>query len=142
MAQPDPAHPLTEFYLRYARLWIRQAALRCLPCIISTWAPCAPDLRKKRGAGVSPSCAAGREALSACQAAVQIWVLYGNLPVAADGAPAALLLTGECTRSVTAQRGNCRRRGGSLFCFAGVHGILKPIRRCGGVKKVLLHVCE
>ena len=36
------------------------------------------------------------------QAAVQMQVLYSSLQVAADGAPAALLLTEECTRSVTA----------------------------------------
>ena len=36
------------------------------------------------------------------QAAVQMQVLYSILQVAADGAPAALLLTEECTRSVTA----------------------------------------
>ena len=36
------------------------------------------------------------------QAAGQMQVLYSSLQVAADGAPAALLLTEECTRSVTA----------------------------------------
>ena len=59
MAQPDPAHPLTEFYL------LVQQALDEAGCF----------------------------ALPA---------LYASLQVAADGAPAALLLTEECTRSVTA----------------------------------------
>ena len=59
MAQPDPAHPLTEFYL------LVQQAL------------------DKAGCFALPA-------------------LYSSLQVAADGAPAALLLTEECTRSVTA----------------------------------------
>ena len=59
MAQPDPAHPLTEFYL------LVQQAL------------------DKAGCFALPA-------------------LYASLQVAADGAPAALLLTEECTRSVTA----------------------------------------
>ena len=36
------------------------------------------------------------------QAAVQMQVLYSSLQVAADGAPAALLLTEECTRATVA----------------------------------------
>lgn len=72
MAQPDPAHPLTEFYL------LVQQALDKAGCFAL------PALYVR------------------LQAAVQMQVLYSSLQVAADGAPAALLLTEECTRSVTA----------------------------------------
>ena len=45
---------------------------------------------------------AGGFCLVCMQAAVQMQVLYSSLQVAADGAPAALLLTEECTRATVA----------------------------------------
>ena len=92
MAQPDPAHPLTEFYLLVQQA-LDKAGCFALPALYASLQ--APARR------IYPEEA--REYLRlAPQAAVQMQVLYSSLQVAADGAPAALLLTEECTRSVTA----------------------------------------
>ena len=93
MAQPDPAHPLTEFYLLVQQA-LDKAGCFALPALYaSLQAPAREYLRLAPQAG---------EGFVRLQAAVQMQVLYSLLQVAADGAPAALLLTEECTRSVTA----------------------------------------
>ena len=101
MAQPDPAHPLTEFYLLVQQA-LDKAGCFALPAVPAAL-PLPPSLLYPEDVGgyllVSPQAGDGFVRL---QAAVQMQVLYSSLQVAADGAPAALLLTEECTRSVTA----------------------------------------
>ncbi len=70
--QPDPAHPLTEFYCLLQRALAREGVF-------------------------------AEEAGSArLLAPAQLQLLYSSLHVMPDGAPAALLLTEECTRTVYA----------------------------------------
>lgn len=102
MAQPDLAHPLTEFYLLVQQA-LDKAGCFALPALYASLQAPARRIYPEEARGVSASCAAGRGGLCppaggrcrcrCCTAACQ---------VAADGAPAALLLTEECTRSVTA----------------------------------------
>ena len=128
MAQPDPAHPLTEFYLLVQQA-LDKAGCFALPALYaSLQAPfylLVQQALDKAGCFALPALYASLQAPARriypeeareylrlapqagegfvrLQAAVQMQVLYSSLQVAADGAPAALLLTEECTRSVTA----------------------------------------
>ena len=88
MAQPDPAHPLTEFYLLVQQA-LDKAGCFALPALYANLQ--APARR------IYPE-----EAREYLRLAPQAGEGFVRLQVAADGAPAALLLTEECTRSVTA----------------------------------------
>ena len=72
MPQPDPAYPLTEFYCLLQRALDREGVF-ALPALYAQF-----------------------------RAPAQLQLLYSSLHVMPDGAPAALLLTEECTRTVYA----------------------------------------
>ena len=101
MAQPDPAHPLTEFYLLVQQA-LDKAGCFALPALYAGFQAPARRIYADEAADfltLSPDEEAGSARLLA---PAQLQLLYSSLHVMPDGAPAALLLTEECTRSVTA----------------------------------------
>lgn len=101
MPQADPAHPLTEFYLLLQKA-LGQAGVFALPALYAgmqaparrIWADEAQQylrLSSTPQAGYTKLLGPG-----------QLRLLYCTLHVAPGGAPAALLLTEECTRNVCA----------------------------------------
>ena len=101
MAQPDPAHPLTEFYLLVQQA-LDKAGRFALPALYASLQAPARRIYPEEAQEYLRLAPQAGEGFVRLQAAVQMQVLYSSLQVAADGAPAALLLTEECTRSVTA----------------------------------------
>ena len=101
MAQPDPAHPLTEFYLLVQQA-LDKAGCFALPALYASLQAPARRIYPEEAREYLRLAPQAGESFVHLQAAVQMQVLYSSLQVAADGAPAALLLTEECTRSVTA----------------------------------------
>ena len=101
MAQPDPAHPLTEFYLLVQQA-LDEAGCFALPALYASLQAPARRIYPEEAREYLRLAPQAGEGFVRLQAAVQMQVLYSSLQVAADGAPAALLLTEECTRSVTA----------------------------------------
>ena len=101
MPQPDPAHPLTEFYCLLQRALDREGVF-ALPALYAQFRAPARRIYADEAADfltLSPDEEAGSARLLA---PAQLQLLYSSLHVMPDGAPAALLLTEECTRSVTA----------------------------------------
>ena len=99
--QPDPAHPLTEFYCLLQRALDREGVF-ALPALYAQFRAPARRIYADEAADfltLSPDEEAGSARLLA---PAQLQLLYSSLHVMPDGAPAALLLTEECTRSVTA----------------------------------------
>lgn len=101
MPQPDPSHPLTEFYL-LLQCTLDRSPVFALPALYAGFqAPARriyPDeaadyliLSEKEQTGATRLLSAGR-----------FQILYSSLHVAPDGTPAALLLTEECSRTVCA----------------------------------------
>ena len=101
MTQPDPAHPLTEFYL-LVQPALDKAGCFALPALYASLQTPARRIYPEEAREYLRLAPQAGEGFVRLQAAVQMQVLYSSLQVAADGAPAALLLTEECTRSVTA----------------------------------------
>ena len=101
MPQPDPNHPLTEFYLALQHALDKEGSFALPALYASLQAPARRIYPEEAREYLRLAPQAG-EGFVRLQAAVQMQVLYSSLQVAADGAPAALLLTEECTRSVTA----------------------------------------
>ena len=101
MPQPDPAYPLTEFYCLLQRALDREGVF-ALPALYAQFRAPARRIYADEAADfltLSPDEEAGSARLLA---PAQLQLLYSSLHVMPDGAPAALLLTEECTRSVTA----------------------------------------
>ena len=101
MPQPDPAHPLTEFYLLLQHGLDREGVF-ALPALWADFqaparriyadeAEAFLTLRETPGAASTPLLAPRI-----------LQLLYSSLHVLPDGTPAALLLTEECTRTVYA----------------------------------------
>ena len=101
MPQPDPAHPLTEFYLLLQHGLDREGVF-ALPALWADFqAPARRiyadeaetflTLRETPGAASTPLLAPRT-----------LQLLYSSLHVLPDGTPAALLLTEECSRTVYA----------------------------------------
>lgn len=101
MPQPDPAHPLTEFYLLLQHGLDREGVF-ALPALWADFqaparriyadeAEAFLTLRETPGAASTPLLAPRT-----------LQLLYSSLHVLPDGTPAALLLTEECTRTVYA----------------------------------------
>lgn len=101
MPQPDPAHPLTEFYLLLQHGLDREGVF-ALPALWADFqaparriyadeAEAFLTLRETPGAASTPLLAPRT-----------LQLLYSSLHVLPDGTPAALLLTEECTRTVFA----------------------------------------
>ena len=84
MAQPDPAHPLTEFYLLVQQA-LDKAGCFALPACMPVCRPLRADLPEEAREYLRLAPQAG-EGFVRLQAAVQMQVLYSSLQVAADGA--------------------------------------------------------
>ena len=101
MPQPDPACPLTEFYLLLQRA-LDAAGSFALPALYArVQAPARwidPD-EAQEYLTLSP---AEREGDTRLLAPGNLQLLYSTLHVQPDGTPAALLLTEECTRATVA----------------------------------------
>ena len=101
MPQPDPAHPLTEFYCLLQRALDREGVF-ALPALYAQFRAPARRIYADEAADfltLSPDEEVGSARLLA---PAQLQLLYSSLHVMPDGAPAALLLTEECTRTVYA----------------------------------------
>jgi len=101
MPQPDPNHPLTEFYLALQHALDREGVF-ALPGLYAAFRAPARRIYPEEAAEfltLSPSAVENSVRLLA-PATLQL--LYSSLHVLQDGTPAALLLTEECTRIVYA----------------------------------------
>ena len=101
MPQPDPAYPLTEFYLLLQRA-LDAAGCFALPALYAALQAPARHIYLDEARDyltLSPTAAEGSTRLLA-EGSLQL--LYSTLHVQPDGTPAALLLTEECTRTTVA----------------------------------------
>ena len=101
MPQPDPDHPLTEFYLLLQH-GLDKAGVFHLPALYASFRAPARRIYADEAAGcltLSETADAGAVLLSAPR---NLQLLYSSLHVEPDGSPAALLLTEECSRAVCA----------------------------------------
>lgn len=101
MPQPDPDHPLTEFYLLLQH-GLDKAGVFHLPALYASFRAPARRIYADEAAGcltLSETADAGAVLLSAPR---NLQLLYSSLHVEPNGSPAALLLTEECSRAVCA----------------------------------------
>ncbi len=101
MPQPDPAHPLTEFYCLLQRALDREGVF-ALPALYAQFRAPARRIYADEAADFLTLLPDEEEGASRLLAPAQLQLLYSSLHVMPDGAPAALLLTEECTRTVYA----------------------------------------
>lgn len=101
MPQPDPAHPLTEFYCLLQRALDREDVF-ALPALYAQFRAPARRIYADEAADFLTLLPDEKEGASRLLAPAQLQLLYSSLHVMPDGAPAALLLTEECTRTVYA----------------------------------------
>ena len=101
MPQPDPAYPLTEFYLLLQHA-LDKAGRFALPALYARVQAPARHIYLDEAREYLSLSPAGREGDIRLLAEGSLQLLYSTLHVAPDGAPAALLLTGECTRTTVA----------------------------------------
>ena len=94
MAQPDPAHPLTEFY-QLVQQALDKAGCFALPALYASLQAPARRIYPEEAREYLRLAPQAGEGFVRLQAAVQMQVLYSSLQVVADGAPAALLLMGS-----------------------------------------------
>ena len=99
MPQPDPAHPLTEFYCLLQRALDREGVF-ALPALYAQFRAPARRIYADEAADFLTLLPDEEEGASRLLAPAQLQLLYSSLHVMPDGAPAALLLTEECTRTV------------------------------------------
>ena len=103
MPQPDPAYPLTEFYLLLQHA-LDKAGRFALPALYARVQAPARHIyldEAREYLSLSPT---GREGDIRLLSGGSLQLLYSTLHVQPDGTPAALLLTEECTRAtVTVQ---------------------------------------
>ena len=101
MPQPDPDYPLTEFY-QLAQRALDKSGSFALPALYACLqAPARRIYRDEAGDYLQLS-ATEVEGFTRLLAPAQMQLLYSSLQVQPDGAPAALLLTEECTRMTIA----------------------------------------
>ena len=101
MPQPDPAYPLTEFYLLLQHA-LDKAGRFALPALYARVQAPARHIyldEAREYLSLSPT---GREGDIRLLAEGSLQLLYSTLHVLPDGTPAALLLTEECTRLTVA----------------------------------------
>ena len=101
MPQPDPAYPLTEFYLLLQHA-LDKAGRFALPALYARVQAPARHIyldEAREYLSLSPT---GREGDIRLLAEGSLQLLYSTLHVQPDGTPAALLLTEECTRATVA----------------------------------------
>ena len=101
MPQPDPAHPLTEFYLLLQHT-LDRAGVFALPALYAGFQAPARRIYPDEAADYLTLSETEQEGMTRLLAPSRLQLLYSSLHVAPDGTPAALLLTEECSRSVCA----------------------------------------
>ena len=101
MPQPDPAHPLTEFYLLLQHTLDRTGVF-ALPALYAGFQAPARRIYPDEAADYLILSETEQEGMTRLLAPSRLQLLYSSLHVAPDGTPAALLLTEECSRSVCA----------------------------------------
>lgn len=101
MPQPDPAHPLTEFYLLLQHT-LDRAGVFALPALYAGFQAPARRIYPDEAADYLALSETEQEGMTRLLAPSRLQLLYSSLHVAPDGTPAALLLTEECSRSVCA----------------------------------------
>ncbi len=99
--QPDPAHPLTEFYCLLQRALDREGVF-ALPALYAQFRAPARRIYADEAADFLTLLPEEGEGASRLLAPAQLQLLYSTLHVTPEGAPAALLLTEECTRATVA----------------------------------------
>ena len=101
MPQPDPGHPLTEFYLVLQHALDREGVF-ALPGLYATFQAPARRIYADEAPEFLTLSSTPVENSTRLLAPSRLQLLYSSLHVTPDGAPAALLLTEECTRTVFA----------------------------------------
>ena len=101
MPQPDPAYPLTEFYLLLQHA-LDKAGRFALPALYARVQAPARHIYLDEAREYLSLSPAGREGDIRLLAEGSLQLLYSTLHVQPDGTPAALLLTEECTRATVA----------------------------------------
>lgn len=98
MPQPDPDHPLTEFYLALQHALDRAGSF-ALPALYAGFQAPARRIYADEAADYLRLSPTAGEGLTRLLGPGHLQLLYSSLQVQPDGAPEALLLTEECTRS-------------------------------------------
>ena len=101
MPQPDPAHPLTEFYLLLQHGLDREGVF-ALPALWADFQAPARRIYADEAKAFLTLRETPGPASTPLLAPRTLQLLYSSLHVLPDGTPAALLLTEECTRTVYA----------------------------------------
>lgn len=101
MPQPDPSHPLTEFYLLLQHT-LDRVGVFALPALYAGFQAPARRIYPDEAADFLTLSEAERDGTTRLLAPGRLQLLYSSLHVAQDGTPAALMLTEECSRSVCA----------------------------------------
>lgn len=101
MPQPDPDHPLTEFYQLLQRGLDREGCF-ALPALYAAFQAPARRIWADEAAGYLTLRETPAEGAVQLLAPHTLQLLYSSLHVLPDGTPAALLLTEECSRTVYA----------------------------------------
>ena len=99
--QPDPDHPLTEFYLLLQH-GLDKAGVFHLPALYASFRAPARRIYADEAAGYLTLSETADEGAVLLSAPRNLQLLYSSLHVEPDGSPAALLLTEECSRAVCA----------------------------------------
>ena len=101
MPQPDPDHPLTEFYLLLQH-GLDKAGVFHLPALYASFRAPARRIYADEAAGCLTLSETADEGAVLLSAPRNLQLLYSSLHVEPDGSPAALLLTEECARATVA----------------------------------------
>ena len=101
MPQTDPNHPLTEFYLALQHALDKEGSF-ALPALYAGFQAPARRIYADEAAEYLTLSSTAGEGMTRLLAPGHLQLLYSSLHVMPDGAPAALLLTEECTRTVVA----------------------------------------
>lgn len=101
MPQPDPSHPLTEFYQLLQRGLDREGIF-ALPALYAVFQAPARRIYADEAADYLTLTETPAEASTPLLPARTLQLLYSSLHVLPDGTPATLLLTEECSRTVYA----------------------------------------
>ncbi len=101
MPQPDPSYPLTEFYLLLQHALDRAGSF-ALPALYAGLQAPARRIYLDEARDYLTLSPTQREGDTRLLAAGNLQLLYSSLHVTSNGAPAALLLTEECTRTTVA----------------------------------------
>ncbi len=101
MPQPDPQYPLTEFYLLLQHA-LDKAGSFALPALYAGLQAPARRIWPEEAREYLTLSPTERKGTTRLLGPANMQLLYSSLHVMPDGAPAALLLTEECTRTTAA----------------------------------------